>query len=177
MNAPKKSSRVAHVCPLCGCIRHLRPADAAKTQNCRHCHCARIAPLGFAATAERWGQDFAIRAAAAWRIAHPSSLERRVEAALSEIEGIVWQREYAVERPGCNPYFVDFVVMVGTKCIALEVNGCYVHRNDCEEQRKCALQPYFDEVVIISEGEVKRTTNLTAYLQTRLAQSGFDHLQ
>ena len=85
MKFQKGRQRVAHVCPDCGCIRHLSPRDAARTKHCLRCYCQRIAPLGFAATAASKGRDFAIRAAAAKRKRKPSSLEQRVEAALRQI--------------------------------------------------------------------------------------------
>lgn len=160
--------RVAHVCPLCGCIRHLKPWDAAKTKHCRRCHCQQIAPLGFAATAASKGRDFAIRAAAAKRKQKPSSLEQRVEAALRVVPGIQWEREAIVERPERNPYYVDFAVVVGVKRIALEVNGTFAHRNDGDTLRIETLFLYFDDVIILTEAEIKRTTDLAAHLQTLL---------
>lgn len=160
--------RVAHVCPSCGAVRRLKPSDAAKTKYCRQCHCEQIAPLGFAATAAKLGRDFAIRAAARKRKAKPSSLEQRVEAALRQIAGIAWEREVAVERPNRNPYFVDFALTIGTLRIALEVNGTFAHRNDSDNLRTETLFLYFEDVIIITEAEIKRTTNLVAYLQERL---------
>ena len=71
MGQPDNRRRVPHVCPNCGCIRRLKPADAAKTKQCQRCHCKQIAPLGFAATAARKGRDFAIHAAARKRKLKP----------------------------------------------------------------------------------------------------------
>lgn len=161
--------RVAHVCPECGCVRRLKPSDAAKTKKCLRCHCKEIAPLGFAATAALKGRDFAIRAAASKRRQCPSSLEQRVEAALREIPGVAWEREYTVERPDHNPYFVDFVVTTSKYRIAVEVNGAYVHRNDSESLRYDTLFLYFDDVIILTEAEIKKTPNLPAYIQKLLA--------
>ena len=160
--------RVPHICSCCGAVRRLKPSDAAKTKICRHCHCEQIAPLGFAATAARLGRDFAIRAAARRRKAKPSSLEQRVEAALRLIPGVAWEREVAVERPNKNPYFVDFALNIGTLRIALEVNGTFAHRNDQNTLRIETLHLYFDDVIIITESDIQRTTDLTAYLQERL---------
>src|SRR5579871_1962087 len=161
--------RVAHVCPNCGRVRRLKPADAAKTKKCLRCHCLEIAPLGFAATAARKGRDFAIRAAARKRKQCPSSLEKRVEAALSEIPGITWEREYTVERPDQDPYFVDFAVQTQRYWIALEVNGTFAHRNDGDSLRLDTLFLYFDDVIILKEPVVRRTANLAAYIQKLLA--------
>ena len=168
MQATAHPRRVAHVCPDCGCVRRLKPSDAAKTKKCLRCHCQEIAPLGFAATAARLGRDFAIRAAARKRKKSPSSLEQRVEAALREIPGIAWEREYTVERPNHNPYFVDFAVTTSQYRIALEVNGVYAHRNDGESLRSDTLFLYFDDVIVLTEAEIKKTTNLPAYLKRLL---------
>ncbi|MCI0354910.1 MAG: hypothetical protein L0099_07720, partial [Acidobacteria bacterium] len=126
MNLTKRH-RVRHVCPDCGRARQLQASDAARTQRCQVCHCRRIAPLGFQATAARHGHDFAIRAAARKRKQRPSSLEQQVEAALGQIPGISWEREYAVERDGRAPYYVDFAVSTGCHFLTLEVNGSYAH--------------------------------------------------
>lgn len=160
--------RVAHICPDCGCIRRLRPSDAAKTKKCLCCHCREIAPLGFAATAARLGRDFAIRAAARKRKQCPSSLEQRVEAALREIPDISWEREFTVERPDHAPYFVDFAVTTPKYRIALEVNGAYAHRNDRDSLRTDTLFLYFDDVIILTEAEIKKTPHLPAYIQKLL---------
>ena len=164
MGQPDNRRRVPHVCPNCGCIRRLKPADAAKTKQCQRCHCEQIAPLGFAATAARKGRDFAIHAAARKRKLKPSSLEQRVEAALREIPGIAWEREVVVERPNRNPYFVDFAVTTDKYRIALEVNGAFVHRNDRESLRIDTLFLYFDDVIVLTEAEIKRVPNLSAHL-------------
>ena len=53
--------------------------------------------------------------------------------------------------------------------IALEVNGAYAHRNDGDSLRLDTLFLYFDDVIVLKEAEVKRTSNLTAYIQKLLA--------
>ena len=169
MTQTEQRRRVPHICPDCGCVRRLKPSDAAKTKKCLRCHCQDIAPLGFAATAARKGRDFAIRAAARKRKQCPSSLEQRVEAALREIPGITWEREFTVERPNRNPYFVDFAVTTNKYRIALEVNGAYAHRNDSEGLRYDTLFLYFDDVIILTEAEIKRTSNLSTHIQKLLA--------
>lgn len=161
--------RIPHVCPTCGHIRYLQLFDAARTRQCQRCHCQQIASLGFQATAEKYGRDFAIRAAARKRKRQPSTLEAQVEAALREIPGIAWEREYTVERPDHNPYFVDFAVTTSRYRIALEVNGAYAHRNDGESLRRDTLLLHFDDVIILTEAEIKKTSNLPAYIQKLLA--------
>ena len=167
MNHGRNRKRVPHVCPDCGRIRHLQPSDACKIKRCRKCHCTQIAPLGFAAAARRYGRDFAIRAAARKRKQQPTSLEQKVEAALATIPGIGWEREYAVEREGCNPYFVDFVLSVGARHIALEVNGSFAHRHDDDASRLrlTVLCLCFDDVVVLTEDDIQQTANLPDYIQ------------
>ena len=156
---------IPHVCPSCGHVRYLQPYDAARTKQCQHCHCQQIAPLGFRATAEKHGRDFAIRAAARKRKLTPSSLEQRVEAALRDIPGIAWEREYMVEREGHNPYFVDFAIRTDRYFLALEVNGHYAHRQDQASLRFETLFLYFDDVIVLTENDVKQSPSLRDRLQ------------
>ena len=161
---------VPHVCPDCGRVRHLQPSDASKTTRCRHCHCRRIAPLGFQATAAKQGRDFAIRAAAQKRRLQPSSLERQVEIALGAIPGITWEREYAVERAGRNPYYVDFAITIDQCFIALEVNGRYAHRcdDDASSLRIDSLHLFFDDVIVLAEDDVRGVESLHDLIHHRI---------
>lgn len=158
--------RVRHVCPDCGRVRLLRPADAAITKRCQVCHCRLIAPLGFQATAARQGRDFAIRAAARKRKQQPSSLEQRVEGALSEISGIAWEREYSVERPGRSPYYVDFAVQTDRHFVALEVNGSFAHRHDedANSLRTDTLFLFFDDVIVLTEEDITTAASLPNFI-------------
>jgi len=166
MKKQRSRKRVPHVCPDCGRIRHLQPSDACKVKRCRKCHCTQIAPLGFQATARIKGRDFAIRAAQK-RKQQPTTLEQQVEAALGEIPGIGWEREYTVERTGRSPYFVDFVIVIGTRRIALEVNGSFAHRHDDDTNnlRMDTLFLFFDDVIVLTEAAIRRAANLPDYLQ------------
>lgn len=168
MSQADRHRRVQHVCPLCGAIRHLKPADAAKTQHCRHCHCQMIAPLGFAATAAKYGRDFAILAAAIKRRAQPSSLERQVEAALRTIPGIAWEREFPVERPEQPPYFIDFLVIIESRYIALEVDGAFAHRDAPDLERIATLSLRFDKLIVLTEADITTSTELAAHLERLL---------
>jgi hypothetical protein len=167
MKKQRSRKRVPHVCPDCGRIRYLQPTDACKVKRCRKCHCTQIAPLGFQATARIKGRDFAIRAAAQKRKQQPTTLEQQVEAALGDIPGIGWEREYTVERTGRSPYFVDFVITIGTRRIALEVNGSFAHRHDDDTNnlRMDTLFLFFDDVIVLTEDAIRRTANLPDYLQ------------
>lgn len=166
MTANKR--RVRHICPDCGRARLLKPADAARTKRCQRCHCQKIAPLGFQATAAKKGRDFAIRAAARKRKRQPSTLEEKVEAALTQIPGIDWEREFAVERAGHNPYYVDFAIHTSQHFIALEVNGSYAHRRDEDKNslRRDTLFLFFDDVIVLTESEVKQITPLHDYIRS-----------
>lgn len=163
-------TRVPHTCPNCGCIRHLEKATAARTLHCRRCHCQQIAPLGFAATAARFGQDFALRAAARWRIEQPSSLERQVEDALRQIPGLTWEREVAVTH-AAGVYFVDFAVMWAGRRMVVEANGAFAHRNDTPDAQAARLQMlliHFEQVITLSERELRQhRADLPAYLIAR----------
>lgn len=158
--------RIPHVCPTCGHIRYLQLFDAARTRQCQRCHCQQIASLGFQATAEKYGRDFAIRAAARKRKRQPSTLEAQVEAALREIPGIAWEREYAVEREGHNPYYVDFAIRTEQHFIALEVNGSFVHHRDEDRNslRFDTLFLFFDDVIVLTEDEVRQAVPLPDYI-------------
>ena len=157
-------TRISTLCPTCGKIRYLRPSDAKKTKQCRHCHLKEIAPLGFRATAKKHGRYFAIDAeyipmARDWRLANPSSLEQIVAETLSEIPGIVWQREYEV-RYGDPKWFVDFVVHNGHRQIAIEVQSDWVkQQKECTRPKKIKIRTRqlhccFDELIFLEEGEV-----------------------
>jgi hypothetical protein len=152
-------TRIPTPCPTCGKIRYLRPSDAKKTKQCRHCHLKEIAPLGFRAAAEKHGRYFAIDKAREWRLANPSSLEQIVAETLSEIPGIVWQREYEV-RYGDQKWFVDFVVHNGHRQIAIEVQSDWVKQQKERTRpkkikiRTGQLHCCFDELVFLEECDV-----------------------
>lgn len=165
-----KRRRVRHICPDCGRVRLLQPSDARKTTRCRMCHCRRIAPLGFQATATKQGRDFAIRAAALKRRQQPSSLEQQVETALGQIADITWEREYAVERAGHPPYYVDFAVTTERQLLALEVNGSYAHRHDDESKslRIDTLFLHFDDVIVLAEADIHGAESLTDLIRKQI---------
>jgi hypothetical protein len=173
MTKKRNRRKVPHICPGCGRVRYLQLSDAARTTLCRKCHCQQIAPLGFEATARIKGRDFAIRAAAFKRKQQPTTLEQKVEAAMGQIPGIAWEREYAVEREGHNPYFVDFAVSVDARRIALEVNGSFAHRHDDDANslRLDTLFLFFDDVIVLTEAEIQRVANLPNYLQELICRA------
>ncbi len=51
------------------------------------------------------------------------------------------------------------------------MNGAFAHRNDGDGLRSLrsdTLFLYFDDVIVVTEAEIKRTTNLVGYLQKLL---------
>lgn len=162
-------------CPTCGKIRYLRPSDAKKTKQCRHCHLKAIAPLGFQAAAEKHGRNFAIDKARAWRLANPSSLEQVVAEALSEIPGIAWEREYEV-RYGDQTWYVDFVVHTGHRQIAIEVQSDWVKQQKIRTRpnkikiRTGQLRCCFDELIFLDERDIA-SPGLTNRLNCLLGQA------
>lgn len=161
-------------CPTCGKIRYLRPSDAKKTKQCRHCHLKAIAPLGFQAAAEKHGRNLAIDKAREWRLANPSSLEQVVAEALSEIPGIAWERECEV-RYGEQTWYVDFVVHTNHRQIAIEVQSDWVKRQKTRTRpnkikiRTGHLHSCFDELLFLEEGDVT-SPDFTHHLTCLLGQ-------
>ena len=152
-------TRIATPCPTCGRIRHLRPNDAKRTRQCRRCHLKAIAPLGFQAAADKYGRQFFTQKARDWRLAHPSSLEQQVEDVLSEIPGIAWEREYAVDCGDGQKWFVDFLVYAHGQRVALEAQGQWVHTRPAAPQkvkiRAAFLRGCFDELIFLEETQIQ----------------------
>ena len=152
-------NRIPTPCPTCGKIRRLRPSDAKRARQCRRCHLKEIAPLGFQAAADKYGRQFFIQKARDWRLANPSSLERQVEDALSEIPGIAWEREYEVCCGDEQKWFVDFLVHAHGQRVALEVQGQWVHTRPSAPQkvkiRAAYLRCCFDELIFLEEAQIQ----------------------
>lgn len=159
---------VPHECPTCGQVRMVRKTDHSKIKCCRRCHCKRIGRLGFAASAARHGRDYAIRAAANRRRAHPSTLEAKVAEALTHLAGVKWQREAEIPRINHLPYFVDFAITLTCR-IALEVDGTYVHQQRVPNpDREMTLRELFDRVVVITEAEIQDAADLVQLVKHKL---------
>lgn len=126
-------NKVSLICPQCGRGRELRPADARRALKrgsvCRQCHMGNIAPLGYQATREKYGDKFAVQFIRAHLLKHPSGLERKVMRALKRLELSTFavEREYPIIGYNDKWYLVDFVFMRRAEKIAIEVNGDYVH--------------------------------------------------
>lgn len=144
-------TRITVVCPMCKKERELRPADAKRTTLCRTCHNRQIAPLGYRATAEKYGEQFALQAQRQYRIDHPSNLEQLVTRCLVD-SGIQFERE-TVFTAGGKSYLLDFVI----DRQVIEVNGNYAHsfHADRDERKLAALQAAGLDVLILTDEDFK----------------------
>jgi hypothetical protein len=129
-----------------------------------------IAPLGFQATAAKYGRFFAIDKARAWRVNNPSTLEQRVEAALAQLPNVTWEREYEVQHADTK-WFVDFLVFTPHGRMALEVQGAWVHQHDPTPKltiRTRTLRDCFDALIFLHEDQIRAadfTNHLAQLLQ------------
>lgn len=101
---------------------------------------------GFAATAGRYGRDFAGNFAAKYRLDHPTSLEVSVQETLTKM-GHTAQREVKIGK-----YYVDF--LVGN--VVVEADGAYWHqdkRRDHNRDRAIKRRGYL--IVRLSEAAIK----------------------
>lgn len=96
---------------------HQRKARAAVRPESNRANGAR----GFAATAARYGRDFAIRASAQWRRESPNRLEQLVMHWLNEFQ-VAFEREAQIGR-----FYVDFLCR--DFHLAIEVDGRTWHTN------------------------------------------------
>ena len=125
------AEHVLHSCPTCGRSRRVRQRDIGRVKQCRHCHLTQIAPLGYAATRAKHGENFAVRFVRDYRLANPSSLEEIVSNWL-DCQGMYFEREYWFEVSD-EVYLVDFVL---PGYIAIEVQGTCVHQFHTERDRR-----------------------------------------
>lgn len=141
-----------HPCPTCGNSRRVRRRDIGRMKQCRRCHLSQIAPKGYAATREKHGEHFAIRFMRLYRLDNPSNLERIVTTWLDG-QGVGYEREFTLFQTD-HVFLVDF--LIGSRCIAVEVNGDYVHSHHAERDRQKveALRSAGFEVVVLSEADV-----------------------
>src|SRR5262245_37358882 len=93
-------------CPTCRGFRQVRRRDAHKSRQCRKCHLSQIAPRGYAATREKYGNHFALRFVRMYRLDHPSSLEQIVQTWLDG-QGIGYEREFTLFQTD-HVFLVDF---------------------------------------------------------------------
>jgi very-short-patch-repair endonuclease len=123
---PRTDNRYLASCPDCGNSRLLRADDAKKAERinrlCSRCHAREAGKRGYQATVAKKGKDFAIDCVQQYRLANPSSLEKRVMDNLSGA-GITYEREVLLQHDNRH-YLVDFIV----GDIAIEVQGEWVHQ-------------------------------------------------
>lgn len=144
--------KVLSLCPTCGQGRMLRPSDAKRAKQCRTCHLRGIAPLGYKATAEKYGQHFAVEVQRTYRLENPSDLERQLMAVLEELE-LPYEREVMVEAEG-RAYLIDFVLF-GDR--AVEVNGEWVHQfhGERDARKLRALRNLGYDVMVVNETDLQ----------------------
>lgn len=131
------------VCLDCGSERWLRKHDALKAEPCKACDSRTKGKRGFAATAKRYGQKWAVAHVQRYRLDHPSSLETAVALTLDDM-GVVYQREVEIRTKATGKrqkaYLLDFVVMVDGEQRVIEVDGAFVHsQHTARDKRKSAL--------------------------------------
>lgn len=86
--------------------------------------CSANGKKGFLATAAKYGRDFAVRMAAAWRRSRePTDLESKVEAWLDEFQ-VHYERDAPV-----GGYFADYLLRDFN--LIVEVDGYVWHTNHC----------------------------------------------
>lgn len=129
----------------------LRPSDAARAKQCRRCHLTEIAPLGYAATAARYGEKFAVAHQRTYRLENPSDLEIQMMAVLDEL-ALTYEREVLVEM-GDHCYLIDFVL---DGWFAIEVNGSWAHQfhQERDDRKVKALTRAGYRVLVVNERDL-----------------------
>lgn len=143
------SKKIAVECPTCKETRYLRPSDAKRARQCRRCHLRQIAPLGFKALIEKYGEKAAVKFLQEYRLDNPSNLERAVAQLLTGM-GVEFEREVWYERDG-KVYLLDFSV----DGRVIEVNGSYAHSHHEERDahKLSVLTANGFSVLILSDTE------------------------
>lgn len=120
-------------------------------KQCRQCHNSQIAPLGYAATKAKYGENFAIQFVRDYRLSHLSNLEQIVRAWLQQ-QGLWFEREYWLETAD-RVYLVDFLL---PGSVAIEVNGSWAHSHhaDRDARKLAALRSEGFTVIVLTEADV-----------------------
>lgn len=137
----------------CGRIRYLTRCDALKAEQeqrvCRHCQTSQAGKLGYAATAARYGVDFALRAVRVRQVAHPTHHEQLMAAWLKEIP-VYYQTQviFSASDPAgiLHNFILDFELLTSTGCVAVEVNGW--HHQQYRAERDAHLAHLYPGKVI-----------------------------
>lgn len=151
-----KARKVIYVEVTCDCgVRWFARADKAKhIRSCYQCSQTAKAKKGYAATAAKHGERFALRWLREWRLEHPTCLERIVAAWLDAL-GIHYEREYYFVTGDNRIRLLDFLV---NSQLVIEVNGAYWHQLPGAAERdasKAAAVAYAGfELLVLSEAEI-----------------------
>lgn len=154
---PRTDTYVYVACPRCGALRWLRLDVARKGSVCYRCAQTAKAQRGDAAMAARYGQKWALRHVRAYRLAHPSPLEREVERLLARL-GVPYEREVELRTKAHGrrqrAYLIDFMVAG----VAIEVNGG-VHglpaKRLADRRKKALLTRRGIPLLVLTEAEIR----------------------
>jgi hypothetical protein len=135
-------------CGRCNGTRWLRRVDASKAEAtgcvCRHCQTSDAGKLGYAATVEKYGYDFAIEAVRSYRLDHPSKPESVVASHVAGLDlaarGLVYVREFRFDGVS-RRYLLDGVIrraIDGAMLAVIEINGWH-HRRPARMVRDADL--------------------------------------
>jgi len=123
----------------CGHTTHLRLHDArnavVENRQCADCQRAQASAKGFSVCAQKYGEDFAIKAVIKAQLDNPSKPERQIAAWLDEL-GVSYQRQVVVNL-GSTRYIVDFMLADGK---GIEGVGGYWHARNKQAKDELLAQ-------------------------------------
>ncbi|GAB4528510.1 MAG: hypothetical protein OHK0046_47400 [Anaerolineae bacterium] len=140
---PRRERYYAVTCD-CGSVRWLRRTDAERAGQCFHCAQIAKAPLGWKATAKKYGADFGIKAVREWRLENPSDLEQWFMRVAEEMR-LTYQREVLL----ADRWLIDFVI----ENVAYEVDGYWHQYRDDSAKHEAARAAGY-ELVILEESDL-----------------------
>jgi hypothetical protein len=143
-------------CVRCEKVRWLTKADALKAEAeqrmCKRCQTSDAGKLGYAATVERHGENFALQHVLKRQLQNPSPYEYIVAQWLLEM-GIPYDTQipFAAADPSghVHTFLLDIVMITPTQRIVLEVNGWF-HRRYRAERDRWLSTLYPGQVVLLS---------------------------
>ena len=146
--------------PACGHIRWLTRCAAERAEAegrvCRRCQTTEAGKRGFAATAARYGPDFALRAVQKHQREKPSCYEVVVDSWLSDL-GADYDSQVlfsTTDDGGVTHHFIlDFLVRTVSGALAVEVNG-YHHKRYRALRDYWLARLYTDEVMFIDTDDI-----------------------
>ncbi|MBL8165412.1 MAG: DUF559 domain-containing protein [Anaerolineae bacterium] len=135
------------ICPTCCETRLLRKCDADKAQRtgavCYRCAQAAKGRRGFAATAARYGEKWAVNHVQAWRQINRTPQELTVQRWL-DLAGYEYMVEYRVATKSSGKrqrvYLVDVMIVLCGRLLAIEIDGgCHVLHTRRDRNKKALL--------------------------------------